>query len=346
MKFEGGIFKNEEVLSPEYLPEFLPHRENQIHQLANNLLPAAKKRKPQNTFIYGSPGIGKTACVKFVFREFEKYSDKVKTVYVNCWDYKTVYSNFTKIANELGIFAPRRGWSKDEILEKIIEWLGRTKKSLIICFDEVDQLEEETIYDWLRINQYVKNPIGLVFVSNHKDVFIDKEPRIRSSLDVEEIEFKPYSLNEMIDILKERAKLAFIAFENAVIILAANHAVNKGGDVRVGLQCLFKAGRMAENEGVGKVKVEHVKRILRKVREVKPKLIEEKLSEIERTILNLVRKRNYTSGELYKEVSKRGIKISERKFRDYLNNLAKRRLIKVKEKRLGIRGFTRIISKF
>lgn len=344
MKF-GNVFKNEGALLPEYLPEFLPHRENQIRQLANNLLPAAKKRKPQNTFIFGPPGIGKTACVKFVFREFEKYSDKVRVAYVNCWDYKTVCSSFTKIASELEIFAPRRGWSKDEILEKIVGWLGRTKKSLIVCFDEVDQLEEEAIYDWLRINQYVENPIGLVFVSNHKDVFIDKEPRIKSSLDVEEIEFKPYSLMEMIDILRERTKLAFTAFENAAIILAANHAINKGGDVRVGLQCLFKAGRVAESERAGKLRVEHVKKVLEKVKEVKPKLIEEKLSDIERIILNLIKKRSYTSGELYEEVSKRGIKISRRKLRDYISNLARRRLLRVEEKRFGMRGYTRIISK-
>ena len=72
---ESKIFKNEEVLSPEYLPEMLSHREQQIKQLADNLLPANRGRKPQNTFVFGSPGIGKTASAKYVFREFENYSE-------------------------------------------------------------------------------------------------------------------------------------------------------------------------------------------------------------------------------------------------------------------------------
>ena len=338
------LLKDENVLLAEYLPEFLPHRENQIKQLANNLLPASKGRNPQNTFIYGPPGIGKTACVKFVFREFEKYSERVKTIYINCWDYKTVYSNLVKAALSLGIFVPRRGWGKDEIIEKIVEWLNKTKKSLIVCLDEVDQLEEEALYDWLRLNQYVKNPIGIVFISNHKDVFVDKEPRIRSSLRIEEIEFKPYTFNEMKDILLERAKLAFTSFENAAILLAASYAINKGGDVRVGLECLLKAGRIADRENASKLKVEHVKKVLGKVKEVKPKIIEKKLSKVEKIIMDLLKERSYTSGELYKKVSEK-IKISERKLRDYVNNLAKRKLIKVEEKRLKTRGYTRIISK-
>ena len=44
MKFseESKIFKNEDVLSFEYLPDILPCRETQIKQLADNLLPASK----------------------------------------------------------------------------------------------------------------------------------------------------------------------------------------------------------------------------------------------------------------------------------------------------------------
>lgn len=95
---ESSIFKNEEILSPNHLPELLPHRENQIKLLANNLLPASKGRKTQNVFIYGFPGTGKTASIKYVFREFKDYSG-IKTVYINCWDYKTATAVLSKIAN-------------------------------------------------------------------------------------------------------------------------------------------------------------------------------------------------------------------------------------------------------
>lgn len=346
---ESRIFKNEEALSSEYLPELLPHRENQIKQLANNLLPAAKGRRPQNTFLFGSPGIGKTAVTKFVFRQFEEYSG-IKTFYVNCWDYRTAHAILAKIAVGLGLLALRKGMGKDEILEKIIEACKKTRKSLIVCLDEIDQLvftEEEALYDLLRINQYIENPVGLVFVSNNPYVFTNVDPRIRSSLDIENIEFKPYSLEEMKDILQERMRLAFAAVEEGVLLLAANAAVNKGGDVRVGLECLLKAGRLVEQQHENKVKVEHVKKILPSVKPAKPEILKERVTEDEKIILEIVnKKKDIFSGELYEEYCKRiEIPVTERRFRDFVNHLAEICLITVRERKRGIKGKTRVISK-
>lgn len=341
---ESKIFKNEEILSQEYLPDILPHREQQIKLLADNLSPASGGRKPQNTFIYGSPGVGKTASVKYVFREFEEYSERVKTIYLNCWDYKTAHALFSEIVIKLGFLIQRRGWAKDEIIKRLIEVLDKINKSLVVCLDEVDQLEEEALYDLLRINQYVKTPVGVVFISNNPHVFVNVEPRIRSSLNIEEIEFKPYSIDEMKNILQERVKYAFTSVENGVVILAANHAVQKGGDVRVGLECLMKAGRIAEQDNDNKVRVEHVKKILKDVREVKPEIIKERLDDSERDILDVIEKKKYySSGELYDIYCKKVKEpMSERKFRECINRLEKLGFIEIHEK-TGIHGKSRSI---
>ncbi|MCM8785606.1 MAG: AAA family ATPase [Candidatus Omnitrophica bacterium] len=346
---ESKIFKNEEFLSPEFLPEFLPHREQQIKDLANNLMPASEGRNPQNTFIFGAPGIGKTAVVKFVFREFENYSG-IKTTYINCWDYKTANSVLVKIILDLGFFVQRRGWAKDEIISRLIEVLNKINKSVIICLDEVDQLilnnGEEVLYDLLRINQYTKNKVGIVFVSNDPHVFVNVEPRIKSSLNIEEIEFKPYSLEEMKNILQERANLTFHSIEEGAVLLSANCAIKKGGDVRVGLECLLKAGRVAEQENSEKVKVEHVKKILPKIEKVKPNIIKEKIDNIEKIILEILKeKEKFTSGELYETYCKKIEKsVTERSFRNHVNRLIQLKLIKVKKSK-GMRGQTRIISR-
>lgn len=346
---ESKIFKNEEVLSPEYLPEILPHREQQVKHLAENLLPAAQKRIPQNTFIFGPPGTGKTATVKFVFREFENYSG-IKSIYINCWDYKTIVAILSKISLDLGGFVQRRGLGKDEILERAIEICNKLDKGLVICLDEVDQLifhDKSALYDLLRLSQYVKSHIGLIFVSNNQFVFANVEPRIRSSLNVEEMEFKPYSLLEMKDILEERAKLAFTSFESAVILLAANHAVQNGGDVRVGLECLLKAGRQAEKEGERKVKVSHIKAVLSSVNPIKPEILKEKLNLDEKIILQIVdeEKRIFTD-ELYFIYSNRiEYPVGERRFRDFLKHLVDIGLIKILTRKRGIRGKKRIVIK-
>ena len=346
---ESKIFKNEEVLSPEYLPDFLPHREDKIKQLAENLLPAAKKRIPQNTFIFGPPGTGKTACSKFVFREFEEYSG-VKTIYINCWYYKTITAIFSKISSELGGFVQRRGLSKDEVLERLVEICNKLNKGLVVCLDEVDQLifhDDSALYDLLRLNQYVKIPIGFIFISNNQFVFSNVDARVKSSLNIEEIEFKPYSLLEMKDILEERAKLAFKAFEGAAILLAANHAVQNGGDVRVGLECLMKAGRQAEKENSNKLLVSHVKEILQTVKPVKPEILKERLNLDEKIILQVLdeKKRIFTD-ELYSEYCKKiECPVSERRFRDFLNHLEEINLIKIVGRKRGVVGRKRIIIK-
>lgn len=333
-------------MSSEYLPELLPHRENQIKQLANNLLPASKGRKPQNVFLFGPPGIGKTAVVKFVFREFEEYSG-IKAIYLNCWDYKTAPAILSEITIQLGSFAQRRGVGKDEILQKLIEICKKMNKGIIVCLDEVDQLKEiETLYDLSRINEYIKNPFGIVLISNNPNIFLNVEPRIKSSLDIEEIEFKPYSLEEMKKILGERVGLAFHSVEEGVILLAANHAVKNGGDVRIGLQCLLKAGRAAEDQSSSKVAVEHMRSILSSVKKVKPEILKEKISDEEKIVLEILQERkNLLSGQLYEQYCSRSSDpVSERFFADMVNHLKEIGLIKIRERKRGIRGKTREIS--
>ncbi|MBS3054927.1 MAG: AAA family ATPase [Candidatus Aenigmarchaeota archaeon] len=346
---ESRIFKNEKVLSTEFLPEVLPHRESQIEILAGNLRPAAHGRKPQNTFVYGTPGIGKTASVKHVFRQFEEYSG-VKTFYVNCWDYRTIHSILTKLSVGMGIFVARKGMAKDEVMEKFVEACKKNRKGLVICLDEADQIKDKnSLYDLFRINQYISNPVGVVFISNFADLFLDLEPRVKSSADVDEVEFKPYTLDEMKNILTARGREAFHAgvIEDGVVFLCANHAIVNGGDVRTGLECLMKAGRLAEKDNSLKLKVEHVKYVLPSIGKVKPKILEEKINEKEKIILKIVEgKRNLKSGELYEEYLRMSEdKITERGFRDILNHLIEIKLLHARYRKWGIRGRTRVISK-
>ncbi len=336
---EPRIFRNEDMLSPEYLPDILPHREQQIKYLADSLMPLSNGRKPQNIFIFGPPGIGKTASARYVFREFEEFSG-VKTIYINCWDYNTSTAVLAKIVSEFGMFVQRRGWAKDEIISRLIEALEKSKKSLLICLDEVDQLihkDQRTLYDLLRLNQYVKNPIGLIFISNDPHVFSGIEARISSSLSVDEIEFKPYTIKEMMDILKERASYGFLAVEDGVVALASARAISKGGDVRVGLECLRKAGRHAESNNGTRVRVEDAKKVLRDVKDAKPQIVGEKVSDMEKTISKIVNDRGkLTFNDLYAEYKKSSDRpLTKRMFREYVNHLEEVKLIKIGKRKLG-----------
>lgn len=347
MFYESKILKNEEVLLPEYLPDLLPHRESQIQIVRNNIEPALFGRKPRNTFIFGSPGIGKTHATKFIFRELENTTEKIKTIYINCWDYKTTTALLSKIAIELGAFVQRRGVSKDEILERLIETLNKSSKNVIICLDEVDQLirnDQESLYDILRINQYEKKFIGIIFISNDAHIFARVEPRVSSSLGMENLEFKSYTLTEMKDILKKRSENALQKVEHGVLIMCANEAVKKGGDVRIGLDCLLKAARNAEKKGNNIVTVEDVKEIIKKVGKAKPEILKKRIKKEEEIIFEVIKENeNINSGLLY-EKCKEKYNFSERFVRNAINHLIELKLIKAAEINEGIRGKTRILS--
>ncbi|MBD3155614.1 MAG: AAA family ATPase [Candidatus Aenigmarchaeota archaeon] len=348
---ESKIYKNEQALSTEFLPNFLPHRETQIQEIARNLNPLTKGRKPQNTFISGPPGIGKTCVTRFVFRELDEYAgEKVDTVFVNTWDYNTAPALLTKIVIELGYPIPRRGLSKDEIVEKLIEILKRKGKSVVIGLDEIDQLVNKdgtALYDLLRINQYVKTPVGLVMISNYSNIFSNIEPRIKSSLDTQEIGFKGYSLQEMKDILKERCNEAFRtgSVQEGVLLLCGNHAVNRGGDVRVGLECLRKAAKICEKEDNDRILVKHVKEILPSVKKVKLQIMRDRLEGVDKNIVEILKnEKKMVFSDFEEKYNQKHESLSHTSLKKHLDYLEGAGLIRTSETRSGSRGRKSYIS--
>jgi len=334
-----SLFKNEDALSSEFLPDFLPFRESQIKQIANNLEPMSQGKKGQNTFVFGSSGIGKTATSKFVFKNFEETYSNVKTIYINCWDFNTSIALLSKITIELGMFVPRRGLGKDEINQKFVEALGKSKKNIVICLDEVDQLifkDSGALYSLLRVNQYINKELTLILISNNPHVFAKLESRVISSLNADEIEFKPYDINEMKKILLERAKQAFVSFDNTAILLAANQAIRKKGDVRIGLQCLQKAGRIAERKGSKKLLTNHVRGIIIDLKDSRSEIVKEKISKNEKLIVDIVNKSAPLSfTELYEKYAKKVENpTSVRMVQDYVKHMAQAKMLKLSDRKI------------
>lgn len=69
---DNPIFINREILSPNYVPEYLPHREDKFEEMAKILGPALRGGSPSNIFIYGTTGTGKTAVTKYVLKKLKK----------------------------------------------------------------------------------------------------------------------------------------------------------------------------------------------------------------------------------------------------------------------------------
>src|SRR3989344_1920379 len=82
------IFENKKSLQSNYTPETIPHRDEQIEQLASILAPSLRTEKPSNLFIYGKTGTGKTCVTQYVMAQITKVSKerglKLKYFYLNC----------------------------------------------------------------------------------------------------------------------------------------------------------------------------------------------------------------------------------------------------------------------
>ncbi len=264
------IFRNREVMRSDYVPNRLPHRDEHIRRLGEILAPALNLSRPSNIFIYGKTGTGKTAVVKYVFKRFREIALKedipLILAYVNCRISGTEYKVLSELCGAIGIRVPFTGLSKAEVYNRLRRGLKEKGVLLVACFDEVDALVksygDNLLYELTRINEGLEGG-GFSIVGTSNDLHFKDylDPRVLSSLSEEELVFHPYTATELIDILSERAELAFHpgAVPQNVINLCAALAASEHGDARRAIDLLRVAAEVAERNGDEVVEERHVK---------------------------------------------------------------------------------------
>lgn len=255
-----GIFRSEDYLTSEHTPEKPIGRETEIQRIADAMKPLSKRRTPENLLVYGPAGVGKTLCINHVFNQLEEET-RVKTVYINCWQYNTRPSLLTELLIQLGYPAPRKGKPVDELLSKLQEWLDRNR-GVAVTLDEFDQLEDRTevIYDLLLVNEKADNPLGILMVSNQHPRSLELDPRSQSRLNCQTLEFNAYSKQQLVEILEKRVEQAFRpgTAPDEVIGDIAETVSEKGGDCRKALEILLRAGKKAAREQASELSKEHL----------------------------------------------------------------------------------------
>ncbi len=266
------IFKDKSVLTINFTPQNIMHRDSFIYTLSKILAVSLKGEKPSNVFIYGPTGTGKTLVTTFVLKELKKAADEngsnITYVYVNS-NLKRVadteYRLLSYIANELGENIPFTGLPTDVVYDRFFKKLKEIGGVVILAIDEIDILVEKIgdrfLYTLTRINQELEGVVvSLIGISNNLSFTEHLDARVKSSLSEEEIWFTPYNALQLRDILNERAKLAFNEgkISEAVINKCAALAAQEHGDARKALDLLRVAGEIAERLNAEKVLEEHV----------------------------------------------------------------------------------------
>jgi len=266
------IFKDKKVLQTNFTPDNIPHRNEQIQQIAQILAPCLRLEKPSNLFIYGKTGTGKTVSIHFIKNQMTQVAKEknipINIFYINCKLKKTAdteYRLIAQIIREFGTKIPPTGLPTDEVYKIFFNLVNKEKKLLVIILDEIDQLVKKTgdeiLYNLTRINSDLKDSqISLIGISNDL-IFRDSlDPRVLSSLSEEELIFPPYNALQIQDILRERSKKAFneSTITPGVIEKCAAYAAREHGDARRALELLRVSAELAERQGKSIINLSHI----------------------------------------------------------------------------------------
>ena len=270
------ILKDRRVLGHDYIPDRLPHREEQIRFLGEAVAPVLKNCRCSNVFIYGKTGTGKTAVTRYVLGKLAARSrglgGSVDVSYVNCRLAGTEYRVFANLCYALGVNVPFTGLAVGEVFERFRKGLESKAVLLLIVLDEIDALVKTRgdvlLYELTRINETLRDSrASIIGISNDLRFKEFLEPRVVSCLSEEEIVFKPYDAAELQDILWDRARLAFcdgVLCEGAVSLCAAKAAAEHG-DARRALDLLRVAAELAERRGDDTITEDHIWRAERRI---------------------------------------------------------------------------------
>lgn len=288
-----SFFQQDDVLSKDWTPERLPERVDELNTIHSCLEPAIRGQTPQNLFIYGKTGQGKTAAVEVKLGELEAFaadqaSLDITTVTVSCNDLKRSYHVATHLLAELDGpgASPPRGYDERTLFKMIYDRLNEIGGTIIVILDEIDGVtDDDTIfYEFPRAkaNGYLNNEVklSLIGISNDFDFRRSLSPKVKDSLYDEEMLFEPYDAPQLCAILRRRAARALQHTEydperftqtdgtkgfhsevlsTDVIPLCAAFAAQENGSARLAIKYLQKACKTADTRDEETVLEQHVR---------------------------------------------------------------------------------------
>jgi len=258
-----SIFIDEKTLDINFIPEMLPHREKELTLLSQLFLtlitnPNSISRK---ILITGKTGIGKTATIKLFGNMLIEASNRrniqINYVHINCRKERTSYKVLIKIIHSMNKSFPKRGYSPQDLLEIITEYLNIHDLHLLIVLDELSYLIHkggDLIYSLTRINDDMMNAqqrISIIGIVRDISCINSLDVSTMSTLQRNILKFENYTKKQMFDIMKYRASISLK--ENVIsddILEMIAESVFKVGDIRYGLNLLWKASKFAESRNL------------------------------------------------------------------------------------------------
>lgn len=271
---DTDIYRDRDALREDYQPEQLVGRDGELDTYRAALQPVINGEQPNNVFLYGKTGVGKTAATRYLLEHLRddaaQYDDIELTVKtLNCDGLTSSYQVATRLVNEFRKDIEQistTGYPRASVYEMLWDELEACGGTVLVVLDEVDHVEDDSILYQLpraRANGNLDDAkIGIIGISNDFSFREELSPKVRSSLCEQEIHFPAYDATNLQQILEQRVDVAFHddVLEPGVIPLCAAYGAKDAGDARQSIDLLMKAGDLARTDEAQRVKEEHVER--------------------------------------------------------------------------------------
>jgi len=338
-------------------PHKIVSRRDQVLELVTFLLGYKQGQVAPLVSIYGRSGTGKSTIVQYVCKNMPE----INMGFANLRKAKTVFGGANLILNSLDQpslkSAQGLNVAIEKIQESILESMESRHKLFVLVLDEFDVLfydqrgnPSDFVYKLVEMQSELNAkgcPCMIITISNNVLADYSLDERVKSRIGTSEIFFPPYTQNEVLQILEQRATEAFgKKINKKVLQRCAQLSHLQHGDARRSVELLRVAAELAIKEKK-EIQTRHVESASEKLQKDRVEKVLESLSYHSRIACFAIAEKTFLLEEqwhsthslygIYKKYAKETV--SYRRFSDLLKDLENTGILETQKQSKGRNGY-------
>jgi len=260
---QNVVFSDKRFLDSLFLPSNIIGRKNEAEQFLAHIESARHGLVVPLVSVYGRSGSGKSTLIKFVCQNI---TDIASFAFVNLRKSKTIFGCANLILSELGAALLKSAEGLNKVVDKIGESIENTlalenKKLFLLVMDEYDVIFSDVrgkpsdfVYKLLTLEENLREKglmLCIITISNNALIDYDLDDRVKSRMGNSEVFFAPYSKDNVLGILHDRADKAFSKkVDDEVLQYCAELSSSDHGDARRALDLLRLSGELCDGKKI------------------------------------------------------------------------------------------------